>query len=482
MRKHLFILFARQVITNAWSNKASRVLLGLIALLLLYAAYSGLVTYQQQTHTRLYYQQQVRSHWEHMPDKHPHRMAHYGYIAFRAKHPLSFFDFGVESYTGNAVFLEAHRQNTVNFSEAGFSSGLLRFGEISLAMILQVLVPLVLFFLGFSTVAADRENGTLKILLSQGASWSEMIAGKALGLLSVAMAFLLPVVLLLVIGSLFIESAELSANELMRIGWISLTYLLYFAIVSLITVVVSAVSQTAKLALVSLIGIWLLFTIILPRTTQALGNYLYPAPSKIAFETAIEGDILKTGDSHDPNDPYYKTLKDSVLNAYGVKSVEQLPFNYSGFQMKEGERLSAAVYNKHLFALLKIYEQQNSISRLFAFINPYSALRSFSMAISGTDFGSYVQFQQQAEAYRYHLAQHMNELQIKLISNKKLGEQDKPYSISKDYWKAFPDFAYVGRSLAEVIRDEALSLTALLIWITLLFTAVRFLSQTLKAI
>ena len=45
---------------------------------------------------------------------------------FRLKHPLSTFDFGIESYTGNAVFLEAHRQNMVNFSEAGFSTGLLR--------------------------------------------------------------------------------------------------------------------------------------------------------------------------------------------------------------------------------------------------------------------------------------------------------------------------------------------------------------------
>jgi ABC-2 type transport system permease protein len=480
MRNSVLFLFARQVYAGAFGSNAARALLGTIAILLAYAAFNGISTYQHQTHTRLHYQREVRHNWENMPDKHPHRMAHYGYIAFRAKHPLSFFDFGVESYTGNAVFLEAHRQNTVNFSEASLSTGLLRFGEISPAMILQVLLPLVLFFLGFNLVAADRENGTLKILLSQGASWPELIAGKALGLWGVALTVLVPVVVLLGMGGWLVGEPAFSGDGLVRTGWIGLAYALYFAGVSLIAVVVSAVSRTARLALVSLIGIWLLFGIVLPRTTQALGNYLYPAPSKIQFETAIEREILRTGDSHNPNDPYYKALKDSVLKAHGVQSVEQLPFNYSGFQMKEGERISAAIYNKHLFALLETYGRQNHLSRLAALVNPFAALRQFSMAMSGTDFHAYVQFQQQAEAYRYRLAQHMNDLQIKLISNQKPGDHDKPYRISSAYWKAFPDFAYAQRHQGEVLRSETLSLAALLGWTALLLVTIRFLSRTIK--
>ncbi len=480
MRTSVLLLFARQVFTGAFGSRAARVLLATIAVLLAYAAFNGIRTYQHQTHTQLHYQREVREHWENMPDKHPHRMAHYGYIAFRTRHPLSIFDFGVESYTGQAVFLEAHRQNTVNFSEASLSTGLLRFGEISPAMILQLLVPLVLFFLGFGAVASDRENGTLKILLSQGASWPELIAGKALGLWGVALTVLLPVVALLVLGGWLLRAAAFSADNLVRVGWIGGAYALYFAGVSLLAVVVSAVSRTARLALVSLIGVWLFFGVILPRTTQALGNFLYPSPTKIEFETAIEQEILRTGDSHDPNDPYYQALKDSVLKAHGVQSVEQLPFNYSGFQMKEGERISAAIYNKHLFQLLKTYERQNHLSRLAAFVNPFAALRQFSMAMSGTDFHAYVTFQQQAEDYRYRLAQHMNELQIKLISNKKPGEGDKPYAISRAYWKAFPDFTYAQRRQEEVLRSEFLSLAALLLWAALLLGALRFLSGTLK--
>ncbi|WP_207513762.1 ABC transporter permease [Longitalea luteola] len=482
MRKSVLLLFARQVFGTALKNKAVAALLLLTTALLIYATYSGIAIYQQQTHSRQLYQREVREHWENMPDKHPHRMAHYGYIAFRVKHPLSFFDFGMESYTGNAVFLEAHRQNSINFSEAGFSTGMLRFGEISIAMILQVLLPLVIFFIGFSTVAADRENGTLKILLSQGTSWKEIIFGKALGLLGIALSVLLPVILLLIISCLIFPEKKYMADNGWRITWLALSYIAYAGIVSLVAVLLSAVNKTAKGALVSLIGVWLLFTIIMPRTAQAMGNYLHATPSRIEFETAIEKDLIKKGDSHDPNDPYYKALKDSILKAYKVDSVQQLPFNYSGFQMKEGEKVSAMIYNQHLFALLQKYRQQNDVSRLSAFLNPFAALRDISMAMSGTDFQSYIQFQQQAEAYRYRLAQHMNDLQIKLISNKKPGEHDKPYSISSDHWKAFPDFEFERTSQVCVLMHETPALAALFCWLTALVVTTVILSKKLKAL
>ncbi|HEY0610922.1 MAG TPA: DUF3526 domain-containing protein, partial [Chitinophaga sp.] len=334
---------------------------------------------------------------------------------------------------------------------------------------------LVIFFTGFGAIAADRENGTLKILLSQGVSWKEILTGKALGLMGIALSVLLVVIIILFTGCLSIGGNLLSAGSLARIGWLALSYAVYFGIVCMITVVISAVCKTARLALVSLIGIWLLCSVILPRTTQAMGSFLYAAPSRIEFETAIEKDLVKKGDSHDPNDPYYKALRDSILKAYKVDSVQQLPFNYSGFQMKQGERISATIYNQHLLSLLKTYEQQNMVSRLSAFINPFAALRNISMAISGTDFNAYTSFQAQAEDYRYRLAQHMNDLQIKLIGKEKL-------SISRAYWKEFPDFEYKGAAAGAVLKGELISLVALLFWAIVLLMLINVLSKRLKAI
>lgn len=482
MNRYTIFLIARQFWTNAFKSSSIYALMTITAMMLAYAAYSGWRNYTVQNDIGRHYQQQVRHSWESNPDKHPHRMAHYGSFAFRLKHPLSMFDFGIESFTGNAVFLEAHRQNTVNFSEASFSTGLLRFGEISMAMFLQVILPLVIFFFGFASIALERENGTLKVMLTQGVGWKEIISGKALGLMGLALLFFIPVGIVALLFLITTRDTIVTSDELLRYGGTVVGYLLFFQIVSVITILVSAVSRTAKEALMKLLAVWLFFIILLPRTTQALGGYFYPSPSKIEFETSIERDLLNEGDSHNPDDQHYKALKDSVLLAHKVDSVQQLPFNYSGFVMREGERMSAEIYKRHLNHLLEVYEQQNSLTRFAAFGDPYIAIRNLSMALCGTDFASYVSFQEQAEAYRYRLAQEMNELQMKYISNAKQGPNDKPYAITSEHWKQFPDFKYQFATIGNVLNSEAWSIVSLLVWSLLLFVLIIILSGKMKAI
>lgn len=451
-------------------------------LLVLYASWTAYISYKGQNELRIAFQQKARKSWEDNPDKHPHRMAHFGTFAFRAKHPLSMFDYGMESYTGNAIFLEAHKQNTVNFSEAGFSTGLLRFGTVSLSMLLQVLLPLIIFFLGFGTVAQQRENGTLKILLGQGVSFRQIIWGNAAGLFVLSILFLLPVIIAGVITVVTAGHEAGGAAVSSRSILLLLVFILLLWISGVIAVCISAMSAGSREALLKLLGIWLLMVILIPRTLQAVAGYVYPTPGKIQFETAVEADILKTGDSHNPNDPHFKRLKDSVLAAHHVDSVQQLPFNYSGFQMQEGERMSAAIYNRHQEELFRTYEQQNRLNGLTSFVNPVLAFKDLSMSLSGTDFNAYRHFQNQAETYRYKLAQTMNELQIKYISNAKPVSDDQPHSIEKHHWTAFPDFRYQYLTLSDTLRQNVFSIASSLLWFILSFLLISFTAAKAKAI
>ncbi|ATC35193.1 ABC transporter permease [Elizabethkingia anophelis] len=480
MRKNIIRLISRQVWKQSLQNKGILFLLVLLSCLFVFAAYTGWKNYSVQEEIRTEHQQEVRQQWESKPDKHPHRMAHYGYLIFRPRYPLSFFDSGLERYTGNSVFLEAHKQNTANFSEAGFSSGMLRFGEISIAMVLQILVPLFIFFLGFSCISAERENNTLKILLSQGVKWKELLTGKMLGLLSLVSLLYFPVIIVSVMLWLSLAGFKVSIDEVTRLLWIILSYFGYFFIISLVCVLVSATSKTSKSSLIKLISIWLLFIVIMPRAAQAFGSYTHPAPSKIDFDTRVESELIKAGDSHNPDDIHYKGIKDSLLKTYKVATVEELPFNYSGYIMAEGEKLSAGIYNKYWNEQLNIYEKQNNISTYLSFINPFLAIRNLSMALTGSDFNSYVSYQKQVEEYRYKLAQLMNKLQMENISNKKQGATDKPYTISKDHWKEMPDFSYRFIGQKDLFRNEISAILSLIIWGAGLLFLIHFMSKKIK--
>jgi ABC-2 type transport system permease protein len=278
----------------------------------------------------------------------------------------------------------------------------------------------------------------------------------------------------------FLQKGSISLDQILRLLLVSISYFIYLIIFCVIAVLISAASKTSKSALVSLIGLWLALTIVLPRASQALGSYIYPAPSKITFQTGIENDILKEGDSHNPNDSHYKNIKDSLLTAHHVDSVQQLPFNYSGYIMAEGEKISARIYDQHFDKLLEIYRAQTSFSKMMAFFNPFMAIKNLSMTLAGTDYDTYIDFQRQAEAYRYAMAQKMNELQIKYISNKKPEPTDKPTVIDHKHWQEVPEFRYRSAGISAVLKSETITFLAFIFWITALIFTIQLISKKLN--
>jgi ABC-2 type transport system permease protein len=56
--------------------------------------------------------------------------------AFKPRLPLSFVDTGMDSFTGAAIWGEAHYQNPSRFRPAEDGTALQRFGELTAALVL----------------------------------------------------------------------------------------------------------------------------------------------------------------------------------------------------------------------------------------------------------------------------------------------------------------------------------------------------------
>ncbi|WP_262151498.1 ABC transporter permease [Chryseobacterium foetidum] len=481
MSNNIFII-ARQSFRMAYSNKATFAFAVLLSFSLVLATFVGWKNYKVQNEQRLQYKKEVRKQWLANPDKHPHRMAHYGYLAFREKHELSFFDFGIESFAGVSIFLEAHKQNSVNFSEASFSNGMLRFGELSVAMVLQILFPLLIIFVGYNCISAERESGTLKILLCQNTTWKDLLWGKTFGLLALSLSIFIPFIILTIILWGILSEWQLSGDSVVRLLLLIGGYIIYFFVISVITALVSALSSGSRPALTTLLASWIFFIVIMPRVTQSVGNQIYPSPSKIPFLANIAEDVSKEGDSHNPDDPHYAKIKDSLLKKYNVDDVKKLPFNYGGFIMAEGEKITSNIYSRHQKNLNKTFENQNSITKLASFLNPYLALKEVSMILTASDYSTYTDFQNQAEQYRYGLAQKMNQLQIEHISNEKPAEHEKPHIISQNNWASQQDFEYHFTKISEAVSKNSTAFSALFFWLVVSIFAIQFSVKRIKTI
>jgi len=464
---NLITRIAANEIRHSLRNRALWIACVSVAALLLLSAIIAQQNQNKLNAQRNEYQQRVRSNWLEQPDRHPHRASHYGYLAFRPKAPLSFFDPGVDTYAGTSVYLEAHRQNTANFSEANHSGGMLRFGELSPALVLQLLVPLAIFFLGFASITSERESGTLAMLLAQGVTWRELIVGKTLGVMAMAVCVTAPGALLLLAWRLLARN-EFSADTLWRMLGLIAGYSLYLLICAAFTVLISAWQQTSRGALTSLILLWIVFCVVLPRGAQTLGAGLAPAPAKAEFDARLENELAKEGDSHNPNDPHFATLRAETLKKYDVAEVEDLPFNYGAFVMLEAEKISSEIFRRHYGELLATFRQQNRVSEFASLLNPYLAMRSLSGALAGSNLAHYAEFQWQAESFRYEMVQKLNQLHRDEIKF----ENDRTQRISRDRWQDFPAFAFHVPSVGWAIQEQSLSIASLLGWSVVLLLLV----------
>ena len=142
---------------------------------------TGWINYRKLAEEQRRAQAETFEHWESQGRRNPHTAANYGVYAFKPRLPLSLFDPGVEAYLGTAVWLEAHYQNPLLYRPAEDASAAQRFGELTPAFVLQVLVPLLIIVLSYSAFSAERGSGTPRQALSLGITARSLALGKLLG-------------------------------------------------------------------------------------------------------------------------------------------------------------------------------------------------------------------------------------------------------------------------------------------------------------
>lgn len=414
------------------------------------------------------------------PDRHPHRVVHYGHFVYRLPAALAAFDPGVDPFTGSSMFLEGHRQNTANFGDVMQNSILTRFGQLTPAFALQILAPLMLVFLGHATLAQERQSGTLRQLLLQGASRRSILGGKLAALLVISALFLLPALLGLA------ALAWGSPGTLPVALTVMLGYTLYLAAWCVLITVVSSMMSQRRDALLALIGGWAVMALLVPRIAPDLAYAAFPLPDRLHNEVSIARDLRALGDSHDANDPYFAAFRRRVLDQYGVTRIEDLPVNYKGLLAVEGERLSSSLFNRYAADAAAIQHRQNRLVAGFAVLSPVLAIRQLSMAAAATDLRAHLGFLDQAEQHRYQLVQQLNQMQADEVSyaddTAKDAGADQRKRVDRSQWEKIPHFEFRSQGTSTVLVSLLAPLLVLAGWLTAALLLLGVMSRRLGVI
>lgn len=436
--------------------RVSAVVVVMLLLGALATGYAGRQAYERQRAEAVRMERQA---WVNQGKANPHSAAHFGRYAFKPLLPAALIDQGLNPYLGVAVYIEGHTQNPFRYRPVEDSTGLRQFGELTAAGVLQFLLPLVIVLLTFNAFAGEREQGTLKQLMSLGVKPARLLAGKALGVAAALATLVIPAAILglgLLSGAMRMEGTQ----DGVRFAALSLVYLVYLLTFVALSLGVSARAATARMALLALLGFWAATTLFVPRASATLAEMLHPTPSLPEFLKQVEEDMENGVDGHRPPGEREEELRQAMLKKYNVTSEKDLPINFTGLVLQESEEHGNAVYDKRFAELRGQYGRQSGILRNASAVSPLLAVRSFSMALAGTDLWHHESFADAAEAYRRKWVKRLND---DLTYNSRTG--DFTYAVGREFWEATEDFDYASPPVGSVLRTQRWSLLVLAAWL-----------------
>lgn len=415
----------------------------------------------EQTRERTEIERITRQQWDNQGHQPPHRGAHFGIYVFQPKAPLSVIDPGILDYVGQALWLEPHRRNFMRFRPAVDAPPHTRLGLPTPAFLLTSTLPLLIIGFAFNAVSEERESGTLRMLHGAGLAPVRLIVAKLaaqLGVLALWLIFLLAVTWVV-----FVQAPP-DGDALLRTAALGIGYLLYYLTFCALALAASTLFRHSRTALLTLIVIWALFALVVPRLGSAVASAGTPLPTAEQFWTQIRHD-------YEHGLPGDLSLADQVaqfeaeqLRQNGVGRVEDLPFGINAVRRLFRDAYSDKVHTHHFERLGRAHDAQTQALRWTALFSPSLAMQAFSATLAGTDMAHQRHFEHAAEAYRRYINTTIDRWDADNTHG--VSSFDARYA-DNQLWRAIKPFEYHPPDAAFAWRAAWPDLLTLLGWSTL---------------
>ncbi len=158
--------------------------------------------------------------------------------------------------------------------------------EMDWSFILKILFSLYIILLGYNTVSGEKEQGTLRQILSHPLGRIKLLTAKyAAIMVTVTVPLIIGILLSLIIVGISVPSI-LTIVNLSRIILILLLALMYLSIFAFLSLLVSSFIHDSSVVLLTLLVVWVIFAIIVPNTAGIISEKFSTVPSeyKIAQE------------------------------------------------------------------------------------------------------------------------------------------------------------------------------------------------------
>jgi ABC-type transport system involved in multi-copper enzyme maturation permease subunit len=172
----------------------------------------------------------------------------------------------------------------VNLSEFDDDPLPVMFPLVDLVFVVTILMSLVALIFAYDAVSGEKEDGTLKLMLSNGLARPQVILAKIAG---GGLTLLVPYALSLIVGLLVIllhpgvgwGAANWGALALVTVGTVIYVMLFYA-----LGVFISARHHASSSSIMTALLVWVVLVLVVPSLSPYIAAFLSPTPSRIQVE------------------------------------------------------------------------------------------------------------------------------------------------------------------------------------------------------
>ena len=338
--------------------------------------------------------------------------------AYRPPNVLSVFSEGLEKQLGQSAKIELGGvHETITASGVG-NPFLSAFPTLDVMLVLKVVMSILAVLVAYDTISGEREQGTLKLILSGTVARYQVLLGKLLAglailIISVTSAFIVGLLILL-----FFPMVSLAGADWVRIGLMYIASLIFISAMYSIGLLFSCLMRRSSIALMLGLFVWIVLAVVIPNGSIYLANYLRPTDTREKMDAQVKA--LEQERDNEIND-LTKMLRDGgnwsgAYGAFGGFFVLYCDELYRRDLQKRYAR-SEPIKIKYAHRIFEVQQQylgglnkQKYLASAIAQFSPITLYENLMSALASTDLGSY-------EHFRTKVKMHKNEV-IEYIRSK----------------------------------------------------------------
>jgi ABC-type transport system involved in multi-copper enzyme maturation permease subunit len=161
------------------------------------------------------------------------------------------------------------------------------------SFLIKVIFSLYVVLLAFQAVSGEKEQGTLRLMLSNPLGRIPLLMSKWISIvITTGIPLLLGCIISLIITSIMIPEV-LTASSLLRILLMFFLSLVCLSVFTFLSLAVSSLISRSSLVLLVTLVFWILFAIVIPNTSGILAREFASVPSEYQTASQVEPMIQK---------------------------------------------------------------------------------------------------------------------------------------------------------------------------------------------